>query len=301
MKSLFLCALLALSSLSLSLPVRAESESLILAQGEETLDTELDASDPDVSEPESLVETSESELEVAKQPALQGLQTWVENFDRAANDQRLKPLLKNYSRSFRHADGFDRKQLGRTLKSFWQGYRQLSYKTTIDSWEMKSPNHFMTQTTTVITGEKEVSGGRVQTLMATLTTEQEIVDNKITQQTTLKERSITQSGANPPKVQINLPDQVAVGEDYFLDVIVDEPIGDRILLGAAIEETVTANPEIPPTIQLESLSTGGLFKIGTAPENPTDEWISAILVQEGGTLMVSQRLSVVEANPSSNP
>lgn len=267
MKSLLLSLLLTVSGLGISLPARAEIEP----------------------------PTPKAETEVTKTPAPKELQDWVNDLDSAANSRSLKPYLKNYSETFRHADGFDRKQLSKKIQQFWSPYKTLTYETTIDQWQMKAPGEYTTQTTTKITGQKKPVGERVEQLSATLTTQQDIVNGKITNQSTLKEQSMLQSGANPPNAQINLPDTVAVGEDYFLDVIVQQPLGDRILLGAAIEEQVDAQSLDSPIVQLEPLSTGGLFKIGTAPSTPTDQWISAVLVQDGGTLIFSQRLSVLKA------
>ena len=65
-----------------------------------------------------------------------------------------------------------------------------------------------------------------------------------------------------------LPERVVPGEDYGFDAIVQEPLGERYLLGAALDEGTTAEDIFTPRpIDLELLSAGGLFKLGDAPES----------------------------------
>jgi len=92
---------------------------------------------------------------------------------------------------------------------------------------------------------------------------------------------------------MNLPQQVRVGQQYSFDAIVQEPLGDDYLVGAAIEEPIQADKYFNPTpVELELLPAGGLFKVGRAPNIPANRWISAVLVR--GITIVTQRLPVVE-------
>jgi hypothetical protein len=43
---------------------------------------------------------------------------------------------------------------------------------------------------------------------------------------------------------------------------------------------------------LELLQSGGLFKRVTAPATPENRWLSAILIQGDGIVVVSQRVKV---------
>jgi hypothetical protein len=102
------------------------------------------------------------------------------------------------------------------------------------------------------------------------------------------------SGKKPPQVEFRLPQQVKVGEKYAFDAIVKEPLGNNFLLGTAMEETIKPNKYLNPTpVNLELLSTGGLFKTGTAPLKPVNQWISAVIVRDDGVTMITQRLKVV--------
>jgi hypothetical protein len=101
------------------------------------------------------------------------------------------------------------------------------------------------------------------------------------------------SGANPPQVDINLPDTVKVGSKFDFDAIVKEPLNDEVLLGTAIEDKVSSERYLnPKTLELEALPAGGIFKTVTAPIQPENRWFSAILIRGDGITMVTQRLRV---------
>lgn len=212
--------------------------------------------------------------------------------DQAANQQDLPTLIDFYSPNFVSGDGLNRKTLKQVITTFWQDYQDLSYQTDLIAWE-KNAQGYVVETKTTITGTQTLDQGPVQ-LKSTLHTRQHWVGNQITKQDILAERSQLTSGTKPPKVQINLPEEVAVGEKFEFDVIVDEPLGNNPLLGLALEEPITAQNYLKqPDLKLELLPAGGLFKVGTAGNKPASEWISAILVQDGGMTIISQRLNVV--------
>ena len=72
-------------------------------------------------------------------------------------------------------------------------------------------------------------------------------------------------------------------------------MGDRLLLGVAVNEGVTAEDFLTPRpLNLEALSAGGLFKIGTASDKPDQRWVSAVLISDDGIFIDTRRLSVEE-------
>jgi hypothetical protein len=92
-----------------------------------------------------------------------------------------------------------------------------------------------------------------------------------------------------------VPEQVKVGQEFNIDAIVQEPLGNDILIGTAITQPVTAKSySESELLQLEFLPSGGLFKIGQAPDTVGNNWISAILMRQGGVTLVTQRLRVVK-------
>ncbi len=217
--------------------------------------------------------------------------------DLAANQRDLSKLIGFYSPTFTSGDGLNRKTLKQVIATFWEDYPDLSYKTELLTWEKKAQG-FVVETKTTIIGTQTLDQGPVK-LQSTLHSRQHWVGQQITKQEILAEQSKLTSGRKPPKVQVNLPQEVGVGEKFEFDVIVDEPLGANPLLGLALEEPITMENYLnQPELKLELLPAGGLFKVGTAGNKPTSEWISAILVQEGGMTIISQRLNVVPKSKS---
>jgi hypothetical protein len=211
--------------------------------------------------------------------------------DTAATNGDLRGVMRFYSPAFTNTDGLTYDSLQTVLSDLWKRYPDLTYQTTLDSWEPQG-NGFSTVTTTTITGNYP-DDRRNLGLSATITSRQRIEDNKIVEQQILDERSQLTSGDKPPTITINLPEQVAAGEEFEFDAVVMEPLGDRLLLGSALEEPIGVDNYLNPTpIELELLASGGLFKVGEAPKTAGDRWISAVIVRYDGITAVTQRLRV---------
>jgi len=150
------------------------------------------------------------------------------------------------------------------------------------------------ETETQISGELEEKGIN-QTLKSTIRSRQRIENGKILRQEVLSERTEMTSGDNPPTVEVNLPEQVRIGQSYNLDAIVQEPLGTDLLLGGVSETPVRANnylATLPASVDL--LSAGGLYKQGVAPARADQRWISIVLIRGGGMTTITQRLRVTE-------
>lgn len=228
------------------------------------------------------------------------LTTVLAQMDDAANQRNLKALMRFYSRDFSHSDGLDRTALQQVIKTFWQQTQTPRYTTELLSWKAEA-NGYRVETKTTITGTQSV-GDRPMQLTATLHSRQRWQNQQITRQEILAEQSQLISGTEPPKVMVKMPETVGVGETYDFEVIVEEPLEGRILLGTVTEEAITAQSYFTkPTFSLEELTAGGLFKIGQAPDQPTQEWISAVLVQDSGITIISRRLNVVQRHTSAKP
>lgn len=212
--------------------------------------------------------------------------------DAAANQRNLQAVLQFYTPNFANSDGLNRQSFGQALTEFWNRYPKVTYRTEIRSWQAEGKGYSV-ETVTSITGTQKV-GGRALKLEATVRSKQYWEGQKIVRQEILAERSQLTSGAKPPAVEVNLPEQVAPGESYSFDVIVKEPVGNSILMGAAIEEVVKSGGYFnQPAVRLESLQAGGIFKVGKAPNSPENRWLSAVLVREDGMVLITRRLRVV--------
>ena len=209
----------------------------------------------------------------------------------AATAQDVSAVMSAYSPAFTNEDGFTYDTLEAALETLWSRYDTMSYRVELQSWE-PSDDGYIAETITYIDGGKVLNGQPTQ-LESIIRSRQTFENGQIVSQETLSERNQLTSGNQPPTISVILAEQVAPGEQYDFDAIVMEPLGNRYLLGAAIEEGATATDFFTGRpIELELLSAGGLFKIGQAPATPDTRWVSALLVREDGLTVVTRRLQV---------
>ncbi|WP_240518592.1 nuclear transport factor 2 family protein [Leptolyngbya sp. BC1307] len=218
----------------------------------------------------------------------------LEQIATAATAGDVTAVMQGYSPSFTNEDGFTYETLQTALQTLWESYDSLTYRVELQSWEPVEGGGYTAETVTYINGT-QTSSGRPAQLESVIRSQQTFADGKIVAQTTLSERNQLTSGDNPPTVSVILPEQVKTGETYDFDAIVAEPLGDRYLLGAAVEEGSTAQDFFTGRpVELELLAAGGLFKVGEAPANPDTRWVSALLVSDDGITVVTRRLRVEE-------
>ncbi len=218
----------------------------------------------------------------------------VTQLDQAASREDRRGVMRLYSRSFTHSDGLTYRTLNDALNNFWNRFSNLNYRTVITGWQQDA-NGLVAETTTTVRGTQMLEG-RVMNLTATIRSRQRYENGKIAQQEILAEQVRLTSGQNPPTVQILLPEQVSLGREFNFDAIVQEPLGDRLLLGAAVDAPVDPSQYIMPApADLELLPAGGLFKIGRAPATPGSRWLSAVIVREDGITIETRRLRVTPA------
>ena len=221
------------------------------------------------------------------------LTTSLGQIQAAASAGDIAAVMQNYSPSFTNEDGFTYETLQSALETLWETYDALTYRVELQSWE-QAGSGYIAETVTYIEGTQNVEG-QPTTLESVIRSQQTYEGGKIVSQKTLSERNKLTSGEMPPTVSVILPEQVAAGERYDFDAIVMEPLGNRYLLGAAVEEGATATDFFTGRpIELELLAAGGLFKIGEAPDTAeTDSrWVSALLVRDDGMTVVTRRLRV---------
>ena len=213
--------------------------------------------------------------------------------DAAANRRDVKAVMAFYSPNFTHSDGLNNQSMEKGLMQLWERYPTLNYRTELKSWKTEG-SAIVAETVTTIIGTQKKDGIDLN-LKATIRSQQRFEGEKIVKQEILAEKTQLTSGKNPPTIQVNLPEQVKVGQEYHFDAIVQEPIGNDILIGTILEEPVTEKTFFKPAeVELELLNSGGIFKVGKAPATPENRWISAVLMRQGGIAMVSVRLRVVK-------
>ncbi len=219
----------------------------------------------------------------------------IAQIDAAANHKNIQSVLKFYSQNFTHSDGLTRQTLQQSLSSLWQRYPNLKYRTELTDWKSDGKG-LIADTVTYITGVQTVDGREIN-FSAMLKSRQHFEGQKITRQDILSEQVQMTSGAKPPTVKLTLPEQVRPGQEYSLDAVVQEPLGNDLLLGAAIEEPVRVDGyNKPAPVNLELLTAGGIFKVGRAPSIADSRWISAVLVRGDGMTIITRRLRIVGKN-----
>ena len=217
----------------------------------------------------------------------------VSGIEEAANEQNIDELLEYYSNDFTNNDGLTKETLVKALQQMWNDYPKLQYTTEIESWSEEDDN-LVAETKTVVRGVQNTAGRKAR-LNSTIKSRQYFQAQKLVRQEILAEQSQLISGDNPPKVEIAAPNIVKVGTKYNFDLIVDEPLGDQVLLGAVQEEPTAGNLYLKPTaLELEPLPAGGIYKVATAPVLPESNWLSAILVRGDGITMITHRVNIEE-------
>lgn len=219
------------------------------------------------------------------------LKETLQKIEEAANAKDLTKLMEFYSPEFSNTDGLKYETLSQGLKSFWLRYPTVTYKTEIKSWQ-EVDNQLVAETLTTIQG-KEIVDGRVINLNSEIGSRQFFQDKKLIRQEIISEKSQITSGDKVPTIEVILPETVKSGQEYNFDVILKEPLGSDVLLGAAIEEKAGGDLYIQPSkFDLDLLSSGGIFKIVKAPDTPDSRWLSAVLIQAEGINVVTQRVRV---------
>lgn len=216
----------------------------------------------------------------------------LERIETAANAQDLDAVMATYGTSFTSDTGFDHNQLRQTLETFWQQYGSLTYDVELLNWEAAGPGAYTIETRTRVSGVQRLTD-RQLTLEADVTSRQRLENGQIIRQDTLTETSRITSGSNPPTLQTLLPSRLSPGQSFAFDTIVMEPLGERSLMGVAVDEGVTASDFFEPRpVVFDVLSAGGLYKVGTAPANPDQRWISAVIIWEDGMVVETRRVAV---------
>lgn len=215
----------------------------------------------------------------------------ITGIEEAANDKDLDAVIEYYGEGFKTNDGLTVKTLRTALKQMWQDYSRLKYTTKIDSWS-RSGRELIAETTTTVRGIQNTKGRQAR-LKSTIKSRQYFQGQKVVRQEILSERSQLTSGENPPQVAVVAPNKVKTGKKYNFDLIVDEPLGEQVLLGAVQEEKTAGNLYLNSTsLELEPLPAGGIFKVATAPKAPQSNWLSAIVVRGDGITMITHRVNI---------
>ncbi|MEN9258855.1 MAG: nuclear transport factor 2 family protein [Gloeomargarita sp. SRBZ-1_bins_9] len=215
----------------------------------------------------------------------------VRRLEETLNQRNPDAVLQLYSPNFTHGDGLNRDLMTKALTRLWQRFPNLTYRVELLDWQPRDQG-FVVDVQMTLRGTETQKNRRFD-LTSVLKTRQTVLQGQIQRQEILSEQTQLTSGQEPPRVTVNLPEVVAPGQQYEFDVIVQEPLQDDQLLGTAVAEPVQPTQLLDhPRLKLEVLSAGGLFKTGQAPPTPGSQWLSAVLVRQGGITIITRRLRI---------
>lgn len=225
------------------------------------------------------------------------LQAAIDDMLAAASERDLDAVMALYGDGFEHGDGLTLDEVSASIAKFWDTHSELDYQATIESWEETATGFSATIVTDVTGTQASERGDFALEASNTVLNQYESDSNGdlvLVSQDVLEESTRLQSGDVPPVVTVNIPTTVSVGAEFDVEAIVDKPLGESLLLGAALEEPINSETYLDSSlVPLQPLQAGGIFRRADAPDRPGAEWISVMLVSDSGILIEGRRLNFV--------
>ena len=119
------------------------------------------------------------------------------------------------------------------------------------------------------------------------------LDNGLIKQINIENNlSTIRSDENQIDIKIQIPDKVLTGSKYDIDIVLNQPLEEKIIAGGIKEyqEGKLFNQSIP----LEPLATGGIFKVSRAPLVPGIQTWTGIIAHPSGLISFTKTVRVVE-------
>ena len=163
-------------------------------------------------------------------------------------------------------------------------------------WEIKSinkANNDFKSIDILVTGEKQF-GNHTYSLISNQKLELLTKDGKIIKENIISDYSILNTNKDNINLIIGIPDVVLTGSKYDIDLIIEEPLKERIIAGGLISlnnKSDDLNPN--KKIELEPLGSGGLFKSVRAPYQPGNQRWAAIIAHPEGILSITKNVKIV--------
>ncbi|MBF2058442.1 MAG: nuclear transport factor 2 family protein [Cyanobacterium sp. T60_A2020_053] len=211
----------------------------------------------------------------------------ISNISLASSQENLMEIKNYLSPEFSSEDGLNNESYLQILESFWQQYDNLKYTTVINNIKTQG-NQVIAEITTNIEGINN-NNGQPLNLKTEISARQIFENNQLRQEEIIREKNQITTGANPPEIMLRLPTQARLGETFDFDAIIPAPLAGGLLIGGVKEEKITPDLKLnPESIELEALSTGGIFKRVTMDEG--NHWYSAIFIRADGMTLITQRV-----------
>jgi hypothetical protein len=243
----------------------------------------------------------------ADDPATAQVKTILARIDEAASRCDVDGVVSQYAPRFRSADGLDLAATRRALSNLCTRIDRPVYRTEVRSVKQLARGRLAVTATTNLTADYRTELAKPAQLIGTIETlnrfEEQGGTLRVVGQEVLSEQTTISIGEKPPRVNLNLPSVIRPGKEFRVEAVLPTPLQDAPALGGISLTPISAagagTPPKAPT--LEPLRSGGIFKVGQAPEKPQDQTLTLAFVRDGGLLIVSQRLKVASDPPEPRP
>jgi hypothetical protein len=234
---------------------------------------------------------------VAQAASQREFQDLVQQMDQQASEKNMQGMLGFYGKDFKSEDGLNRDTTAKVLESLWKNLEKPQYKTEVLS-VTGAGNRALVKAKTSLAGNLKQGDASFALTgeTETLSRFERLGPNdgwQLVKQEVLAEHSMLTSGKEPPKVSLSLPGKVVPGSTYTVEAILDKSLRDSPALGGINQTTLTATaiPNVG-SVNLNLLSSGGIFASNKAPKVPQDQVVSLGFVNTTGTTFITQRVKV---------
>ncbi len=205
---------------------------------------------------------------------------FIRNLENSLNSRDLKLIKKNFRN-----DEYQNilKQFSKITNDFpdskWKIKRLKSQIPNIDILRIK------------VLGKKIVNN-EIHILESNFDYLYSILNGKITEGNIKNLFTTIRNDNNKIDISFNIPDKVLTGSKYDIDIILNKPLEDVIIVGTIIPHQVSSFFE--QEIILEPLSSGGIFKITRAPAKAGIQIWSGIIAHPEGIINFTKSIEIVD-------
>ena len=97
---------------------------------------------------------------------------------------------------------------------------------------------------------------------------------------------------NKVDIDISIPSNVLTGANYNLDVIIKEPLGEKIIAGGIKEHQ--EGILFDQSVLIEPLSSGGIFKVTRAPLKPGLQVWTGFIAHPNGLISFTKSVNIID-------
>ena len=137
----------------------------------------------------------------------------------------------------------------------------------------------------IVNGEKHILESNFDYLFS-------IVNEKIDEGTIKNLFTTIRNDDKRVDISFKIPDKVLTGSKYDIDIILNKPLEEVIIAGAIKPHQV--NSFFEQEVLLEPLSSGGIFKMTSAPSKPGMQIWSGIIAHPEGMITFTKSIDIVD-------